>query len=823
MSLASSIKDFADILNDVYAAKGFTGDFPNTILVQQLAVYILKTIASAATYILTFQWFRDVAYLPLFAPELNPSSFFVDNLAQDPSSHILSLNVPPNPQYYRGGVDQMVSGLINSFFFSLPVSLPHLISIRRLFSQGNVAAAASVLGTVVAHSIFLVAVIFGLRPLVVPWFSLEPLNYAVGVVAVAIAVNSMAKQTGIKIVPWQDRGTLIRIALLNLVLTWCEEMSLFHSLTNLTLNTNNTYLDIYPTTDYYQSLLLHTVYVVSFVVGHVVFSALFYYLLLVAGEWVRSWADFTFPRMARLVNKVMIVSVVAFALSSLPYYGLDYLLMRIAGFLPGDPAYENSVLSLKEIRTGFPHLFKEIPPNPLTKRTPINLDLYPFDRGLYLTQRKQTKENKLGKAPAPSDESPVLSFEELNYQGEYAWIMRNDSTKELSKTHPNGVKTVLKKPRKSYRHFREQARKLQLEAASRSQKRKHVGQTPEHAEGIIPGESPQLLMGMDHSLDRAFLAHKEIEMGLGEQTAQQPGLFAPLATQDWQADSQAGLPTSQGTGARRENMQAARLQKTKSVDPIREELSFEKKVNSAYSKGFAAPFSLDYDQMRSNLWPIRKAIKRRYFANPVYRTLLETDIDTFLARQPSAYTIAGNQEHELYKKRQMLERYYNWLRYYEPLQKTMQLRYQIPNSRSFVDRVYHQQFKGTLKIARRLFKVTFDPEQNPERDRVLSYDQPLYRSGEEGENPSIHEELLTKDMENGLGNGTLWAHSGTPDLAETSSPNSRTPADSPFIEESSSSPMYVGWDAELRKLVVTNRFALKQGAQIGNNLDTRTQ
>jgi hypothetical protein len=159
---------------------------------------------------------------------------------------------------------------------------------------------------------------------------------------------------------------------------------------------------------------------------------------------------------------------------------------------------------------------------------------------------------------------------------------------------------------------------------------------------------------------------------------------------------------------------------------------------------------------------IENLIKARYTLNPVYRTLLKTDIDAFLARQPSNYNLAANQEYNLAKKRQLLENYYNWLRYYAPFENELEELYEIPQTKSFVDSVYHQQFKGTLQIARRLFSVTFAQDLTPntsqrntslsnkKQRRVLSYDQTLYADTKVGDeelavddNPFLHEQLLS--------------------------------------------------------------------------------
>ena len=210
-----------------------------------------------------------------------------------------------------------------------------------------------------------------------------------------------------------------------------------------------------------------------------------------------------------------------------------------------------------------------------------------------------------------------------------------------------------------------------------------------------------------------------------------------------------------------------------------------------------------------------------------------------MARQPLMHNIAENQDYDLHKKRVLLEKYYNWLRYYSPLQRDLQDVYNISESKSFVDSVFHHQFKGTLKIAKRLFPVTFDTQQNNKKNRVLSYDQILYKDLQISENPLLHEELegkpsLIKDQK-------IHNKRGTDSLTGTqlSAPNLQKQDDifgsqretqtkfeeldpkfqlrepnyslsnSPFIEESDSSPFYAGWDDTLRRFVLTNKFFIE--------------
>ena len=835
MSLATSIKEFSDILSDLSNVKGFTDTIPKSEFWAQVLIFSVKSLGSGIFYLLSFQWLRDISYLPLLIPEISPYSLFGDqNLAAGPEgSHLFSFS-----QTTSYATDQLLAGIVNSFFFSLPLSLPHLISIRRLFFEGTVAAASSIFGTILAHSIFLMSIVYGLRFMIIPWFSLEPLNYIIGVVAVAISLWSMSQQS-FRLVPIIRKSYLIKICVLNFILTWCEETVIFHSLNNLTLNTQNTYLDLYPSSSALDSFIVHTTYLLAFVLGNCVFSALFYYLILLAGERVRDFNTFSHARTAKIFNKLLMFLIAAFTLSSFPYYGLDYLFMNALGFLPEDPIYEQTLFSPTVVIMKSPHLFQEMPPQKAESKTPINLDLNYFDRGTYLNVPKEVQKGKEG---IPNPNLPTLSFEELNYRGEYAWVMRHQVMKELIQKRKSILMKIMTKQRNKYEQSRAVAENKRAQSTVKARmKSKTVGPTSEWKEGILAGESSQSFLKIPKFFGHGFLFPEQLQSEMRKFIT--PGTELSSDSSDLEISSEEEEP--------KRLIQPTSRKKNEIIDPIQEEVDFEEEFLSDYSKGFKPPYSLSYDRIRARTISVRSRLKRLYHINPVYRILLQTDIDNFLARQPAAFKLTSNQEYELYQKRKMLEKYYNWLRYYEPFTKMIQMRFEIPDSLSFVDRVYHQQFKGTLKIAKRLFNVTFDTKENRTKRRVLSYDQLLYKDSQLEGNPILHEELNqdfidskntgTKYMEkidsDGVNQGNtahisqskpkpkedhsnryIESNDSSNDeiyeeetsLIDKASSKYIEAEDSPFIEESNSSPIYAGWDDVLRRFVITNNFTVKQ-------------
>jgi hypothetical protein len=227
--------------------------------------------------------------------------------------------------------------------------------------------------------------------------------------------------------------------------------------------------------------------------------------------------------------------------------------------------------------------------------------------------------------------------------------------------------------------------------------------------------------------------------------------------------------------------------------PVAVDKQIERQFTEQFSSGFSWLFSVDNPPIPA----LGKAIKERYVANPLYSLLLRIDIDTFLGRQPSSHLLSPAEESWLFQKRQVVSQYCDGLRQYNELQNWDEFGALHHGSKSFASRVYNQQFKGTLKVVRRLFSISLEEGEGRSNRRVVKLDQPLFEQrlgktrgsvdtpaslamqGRKGVNVHLHEELAP--------------FQGV-DVAA-----------SPFLEKENPRPLYAGWDDELRRLVLTNR------------------
>ena len=274
--------------------------------------------------------------------------------------------------------------------------------------------------------------------------------------------------------------------------------------------------------------------------------------------------------------------------------------------------------------------------------------------------------------------------------------------------------------------------------------------------------------------------------------------------------------------------------------------------------------------------------KNSFYTNPLYRFLLEKDVDAFLSRQPKDHFLSVFEEKQLSQNRSVLNDYYNTLRSYRLLPSWDGFQDEFNGSLSYANKIYNQQFKGTLSLVRRLFSITVNPleiksgtksstetndsfDKRLTNDRILKLDQPLYKTyignssylldlksnkkdptkGKEeifnqNDNDFIDENLQNKinsDKSENLPN--LLMHEEAQNnaykirdfnqkskksnvlLSENSFSSDKKQAFSfPLIESTNPAPFYIGWDEKSRKLVITNRLLFSLNQKTSNPIES---
>lgn len=728
MSFVPAIRDYIEMLNNVFDS--LSGNINSQIIIKETLVYLFVSIKCIFTYLFSFQWLQNVSYFPILVPQLHSSVLNETYFLHNPVSTIFTFL--ETPTY---GSNKLVLGFLNSFFFCLPISCAHIICARRLLIQGLPAGIASGLGTILGQWWFATCILFGLRSFIIPWFSFEPLNFIIGFCLLLNIIHEMTHQRSFNIINTKNKTKLVRIFLLNLILSWTEQSCFFQYFGNLTFGPEPSALEIFSSNTEIQSFLIDGSYLLGLLAGSFLFTGLFGFISIRLSNFIYPLFKYTLSRWINLLNFGLISLTIAFTLTLIPFYGLDYLFAGPLGFISQDKALDKTFFSLNTVENTKRILLAE------SQTNSFNTDLNSFDRGSYLN------------SPEFSRMRENFAFEDLNYRGEYAWTSRTDRQPVLYRQE-NRLTDFFK-----YLFGRSDKRKISTsnknEGLLRNTTKNYQLKSDKKDENLrsknLVKNDDQEESSSDNNVNTAYLTDEEESSSDNNNNT------------DYLTDGENVLVKKGLVGLKKRFAEEEEYFDTIAIDDI---------IDT--SNCFSSEFVSDDPQYDRRL---EQKIKQNYYSNPIYKSLLSFDIDSFLSKQPTFQKLTLSEEKNLFKKRILLSSYYDSLRYYNQLPYIEEFQDFFDGSKSYADRVFNQQFKGTLKIVRRLFSITVDPEENTNENPVLKFDQPLYLNSNESDYKPFHEELSHKKVQK--------TH---------------------FLEISNSTPFYAGWDQGLRKLVITNRL-----------------
>ena len=708
MSFVTVIKDYIDLLNNTYSS--ISSDLTFQELLPQTFFYLFSTFKFLLIYVLSFQWIKDLSYLPVLVPQISSTILKENYFLDTPLSNFFTLLEIPS---YEN--NKFMLGFLNSFFLALPLSTSHFISARRLLVQGVPAGIASSFGTVIGQSFFFFCVLFGLRLFIIPWFSYEPFSYLLGIFLTIKLIYEMAYNP-IRKISSSQKLELIQIFLINFLLSWTEQSSIFQYFGNLTLGPEPSIFESFASNS-----TSHSTYLIGILLGNLFFTTLFIIICLQLSDFSLKISTFTYSRWLRKTNFALLSIILAFTFASIPFYSLDYMFAGPLGFISQDKALNNTIFSSKNLPP---------PPEKSIELSSMRTDITPFDRGRYLLPEANT------------------SFEDLNYQGEYVWTSRLDR-------QPN------------YRAVR--ARRVVNKIFQRNKKNSTREQEIQESNTSVNKSDPLVKNNFD------VLQEKNSSSASYQKKINSPNADSTLSLKNGKPSDNNEILDDFDDFDNFEDLNESRY--SEYFFKLNDILNKELKVNEALAPALNASFSNQFLDDVSPKTLLEKSMKQRYYSNPVYKALLNADIDLFLRNQPSSYLLSPQEEKELFEKRLILSNYYDSLRYYENLPYAHAFRDLFNGSKSYADRVYNQQFKGTLKVVRRLFLLTLNEDPNLVNKIVLKFDQPLYKKSNQIINSKVHEELILSKQKK-----------------------------KPFIKLTNPTPFYTGWDENLRKLVITNRL-----------------
>jgi hypothetical protein len=752
MSFVTALRDYVDILSSTPSF--LTANLTFQDFITETFLYLLQSIKLAFIYLITGQWIRDLVFLPIKAPEISISVIkegYVPSFS--PFSNILtfseSFEKDWNPFLF------FVIGFLNSFFASLPFSSAHLLMGRRLLVQGIPAGLAAGLGTLTGQFFFLTCIIFGLRPLVIPWVSFQPWTAFLSFGILIYLVYGISQARSFQMVKSSDFASLGRFFVINFLLSWCEQTAFFHHLGNVTFYPSGSFLESFSLSTGILSFLAHSNYLIGFLLGGCFFGIGFVFGTLFLRDLFLKWTNLSISKFIQRINFWFMSSLLALSLCTFPFYGIDFLFGKPLGILPQERSLHGTVISPNKMidLEWFLSQNKVL----FSKQS----DLTPWDTGLYIQFPGKVETTEESKA----EENPFLvqSIEELNIGADYALAT---PMKRMPAPQRQGSRSLGKWLRDLF--SQDQAR--DGGDGQKSEKLKTSYQNSTEKSQIF--NSPK-----SNSPEENILSISDTKGGK---------IWSPFLNEDRFFKEDEFLEDDDFNERNRISMFKTRANEDIEIDSQ----LFESTRLSL------SPF-FDYDL--NELEPIQQIIEKRFYQTSAYKRALDFDIDLFVSRQPKESILSHQEEVELLEKRQALYKYYDTLRSYNEMEDSSLFNQFFGGSKSYASKFYNQQFKGTLRIVRKLFSIQLD---NEKESSPLIFDQPLFLNKNK-EIPFSHEELLKRNENK----------------------KSLKSLKTPFLKSASSRPLYAGWDEQSKKLVLTNRSLSRSlvGQQILISEEMRNQ
>lgn len=329
-------KDYVDYLHSL--SDLITGDISILVWIKGTIIYVTKSTFVLFWYIISFKWLFGFAEIPAlvrhtYSAILESKSVFDARLELSIDQGFFS--------FIEGGrlnSNNIGTGLLNSFFLALPLSVPQLFTLRAFLVNGVPAAMFSALGTIVGQFSFFVCVLFGLEFFLVPWLSIQPLLILVGSGIVLHLIYKMIHKPLIGDIYRTNRKLLFKFFRVTLVLSWFEQICIFGYTGNLTLTNSPS---VFQTAD--TNFLFSTVgYLLGLTIGTIIWTVMWAHVSLFIRDLVYKYIFFNYSWLElRDASHYFFVQVIAvFCLASYPYYGFDFLAGASMGFVSDDKGLE---------------------------------------------------------------------------------------------------------------------------------------------------------------------------------------------------------------------------------------------------------------------------------------------------------------------------------------------------------------------------------------------------------------------------------------------------------------------------------------------------
>jgi hypothetical protein len=347
ISLVTSVKDYIEVVHKLIESDS-SYSIQNYNELGSIITYSLISFKNSFLDFLSLNWFKTNLNLPIMVPEISSAMIseisVLDGYFHNTFQFLdtpLSYG-PKNSLVY--GLEKFVIGLINSCFFIIPTSTAHIITLRRFVMQGLEAGYIAGVGTIAGNIFWIGSIILGCRFFVIPWLSLDIFRYVLGFM---LLIKYMWDSYNERRMVLEDLSKQ-KIFLLSFLLALTEQTSIYPFISNLSVGPESSILESFPAENYAQFLWIHGSYLFGLVIGS------FSLLHLTCWFWenpafkLYMWVISSFKVSTSLYSKVLnfgfLYLTMICAITSIPYYGLDYTLTNPLGFVSDDRIIDAKLL-----------------------------------------------------------------------------------------------------------------------------------------------------------------------------------------------------------------------------------------------------------------------------------------------------------------------------------------------------------------------------------------------------------------------------------------------------------------------------------------------
>nr|YP_009185018.1 hypothetical chloroplast RF1 [Characiochloris acuminata]ALO63322.1 hypothetical chloroplast RF1 [Characiochloris acuminata] len=349
LSLVTSVKDYLSIVHKLIESdSAFT--IQNYSEIGPIITYFIISVKDSLSNFLSGNWLQNIWSLPLIIPDISSAMISEISVLDGYFHNAFDFLDTPISYFPEGqntffySIEKFTIGFINSFFLFLPTSTAHIITLRRFVMQGLEAGYLAGLGTVAGNILWLTSIIFGWRFFVIPWLSLDIFRYLLGFL---LLIKYMWDSYNERRMVLEDLSKR-KIFLFNFLLALTEQTTIYPFITNLSVGSETSILESFPADNSLQFFLIHSCYIGGLLLGSLSLLHLTCWFWENPAFQIYMWLISSLKVSTSFYYKIQhflfLYLTMISAITSIPYYGLDYTLAAPLGLVNEDRLIQDKTI-----------------------------------------------------------------------------------------------------------------------------------------------------------------------------------------------------------------------------------------------------------------------------------------------------------------------------------------------------------------------------------------------------------------------------------------------------------------------------------------------